>query len=225
MSQYYKTQNINVKVLRGTWHQCQSITRQNINVKVRQHMGDQYQSITRHAPLPSMYYRTLGICIKVLQDMELRSHSITGYVKVLQKTWRPCDPWSINVKVLQNTEHQCQSVTDTNYQYQSITGHETSVSKHCSQWSINVKVLQNTGHQRQSNTDTNYQYQSITGHETSVSKYCSQWSINVKVLQNIGHQRQSVTRHGFVCWLLNVPATCQCISGTDLHRQFNVLRH
>ena len=27
------------------------------------------------------------------------------------------------------------------------------------------------------------------------------------------------------CWLLNVPATCECISGTDLHRQFYVLPH
>ena len=31
----------------------------------------------------------------------------------------------------------------------------------------------------------------------------------------------------FVCWLvgwlLNVPGTCECISGTDLHRQFYVL--
>ena len=26
-----------------------------------------------------------------------------------------------------------------------------------------------------------------------------------------------------VCWLLNVPATCECISGTDLPRQFYVL--
>ena len=24
----------------------------------------------------------------------------------------------------------------------------------------------------------------------------------------------------FVCWSLNVPETCKCISGTDLHRQF-----
>ena len=24
----------------------------------------------------------------------------------------------------------------------------------------------------------------------------------------------------FACWLLNVPATCECISGTDLLRQF-----
>ena len=24
----------------------------------------------------------------------------------------------------------------------------------------------------------------------------------------------------FVCWLLNVPAACECISGTDLLRQF-----
>ena len=29
----------------------------------------------------------------------------------------------------------------------------------------------------------------------------------------------------FVCWLLNVPATCKCISGTDLLRQFYVLPH
>ena len=29
----------------------------------------------------------------------------------------------------------------------------------------------------------------------------------------------------FVCWLLNVPATCECISGTDLLRQFYVLLH
>ena len=27
------------------------------------------------------------------------------------------------------------------------------------------------------------------------------------------------------CWLLNVPATCECISGTDLHRQLYVLPH
>ena len=29
----------------------------------------------------------------------------------------------------------------------------------------------------------------------------------------------------FVGSLLNVPATCKCISGTDLHRQFYVLTH
>ena len=32
-------------------------------------------------------------------------------------------------------------------------------------------------------------------------------------------------RDCFVCWLLNVPATGQCISGTDLLRQFDVLPH
>ena len=30
---------------------------------------------------------------------------------------------------------------------------------------------------------------------------------------------------GLVCWLLNDPATCWCISGTDLLRQFYVLPH
>ena len=29
----------------------------------------------------------------------------------------------------------------------------------------------------------------------------------------------------FVCWLLNVLATCKCISGADLLRQFYVLPH
>ena len=29
----------------------------------------------------------------------------------------------------------------------------------------------------------------------------------------------------FVCWLLNVPATCECISGTDPLGQFYVLPH
>ena len=29
----------------------------------------------------------------------------------------------------------------------------------------------------------------------------------------------------FVGWLLNVPATCKCIPGTDLLRQFYVLPH
>ena len=29
----------------------------------------------------------------------------------------------------------------------------------------------------------------------------------------------------FVGWLFNVPATCECISGTDLLRQFYVLPH
>ena len=29
----------------------------------------------------------------------------------------------------------------------------------------------------------------------------------------------------FVGWLLIVPATCECISGTDLHRQLSVLPH
>ena len=29
----------------------------------------------------------------------------------------------------------------------------------------------------------------------------------------------------FVSWLLNVPATCECISGTDLLRQIYVLPH
>ena len=44
------------------------------------------------------------------------------------------------------------------------------------------------------------------------------------------HERKRVrgeeeAKKGDVCWLLNVPATCQCISGTDLRKQFYVLPH
>ena len=43
-------------------------------------------------------------------------------------------------------------------------------------------------------------------------------------------QRQSIVQptlhqYLFVCWMLIVPATCECISGTDLLRQFYVLPH
>ena len=36
---------------------------------------------------------------------------------------------------------------------------------------------------------------------------------------------QDVERGEFVCWLVNVSATCRCISGTDLLRQLYVLPH
>ena len=38
-------------------------------------------------------------------------------------------------------------------------------------------------------------------------------------------ERETEYKGEFVCWLLNVPATCECISGTDLLRQFYVLPH
>ena len=37
--------------------------------------------------------------------------------------------------------------------------------------------------------------------------------------------RQTDRQTVVVCWLLNVPATCECISGTDRLRQFYVLPH
>ena len=43
-----------------------------------------------------------------------------------------------------------------------------------------------------------------------------------------GAQRYAAASAGFrqfVGWLFNVPATCECISGTDLLRQFYVLSH
>ena len=41
----------------------------------------------------------------------------------------------------------------------------------------------------------------------------------------IGLMPTGEERDVVACWLLNVPATCECISGTDLHRQFYVLPH
>ena len=40
-------------------------------------------------------------------------------------------------------------------------------------------------------------------------------------------KRRQKTSNGslFVGWLLNIPATCECISGTDLLTQFYVLPH
>ena len=51
-----------------------------------------------------------------------------------------------------------------------------------------------------------------------------QAGVPVAVLQSSWCCRLSA-RTVFVCWLLNVPATCECISGTDLLRQFYLLPH
>ena len=40
-----------------------------------------------------------------------------------------------------------------------------------------------------------------------------------------GEQKEGGRDCLFVGWLLNIPATCECISGTDLLRQFYVLPH
>ena len=38
-------------------------------------------------------------------------------------------------------------------------------------------------------------------------------------------QLKESTQVAVVCWFFNVPATCDCISGTDVLRQFYVLPH
>ena len=48
----------------------------------------------------------------------------------------------------------------------------------------------------------------------------NEWRMRKKERQLFGGKRGL-----FVGWLLNVPATCECISGTDLLRQFYVLPH
>ena len=44
-------------------------------------------------------------------------------------------------------------------------------------------------------------------------------------LRDRDRQTDRQTDRLFVGWLLNVPETCQCISGTDPLRQFYVLPH
>ena len=49
-----------------------------------------------------------------------------------------------------------------------------------------------------------------------------------KVERKRERKRGRVNKSGvmlLVGWLLNVPATCECVSGTDLLRQFYVLPH
>ena len=56
-----------------------------------------------------------------------------------------------------------------------------------------------------------------------------------KPMSTLKKKEKKITEKGFLPWilsgglfvgcLLNVPATCKCISGTNLHRQFDVLPH
>ena len=66
-------------------------------------------------------------------------------------------------------------------------------------------------------------------------KIPAQAGFKPRIFRSRGHkakeavpQRQRL-RHKLLdtscCWLLNAPATCECISGTDLLRQFYVLPH
>ena len=49
----------------------------------------------------------------------------------------------------------------------------------------------------------------------------SRWFIKKIQTNGISYQKND----GCCCWMLNVPATCKCISGTGLLRQFHVLPH
>ena len=57
------------------------------------------------------------------------------------------------------------------------------------------------------------------------SVHQTQHVTHVTQIPETGFTRIKGRQTMFVCWLLNVPATCECISGTDLHRQFYVLPH
>ena len=52
-----------------------------------------------------------------------------------------------------------------------------------------------------------------------------QWGMGVREGGEVGKGWRGEGVCLFVCWLLNVPATCECISGTDLLRQFYVRPH
>ena len=67
---------------------------------------------------------------------------------------------------------------------------------------------------------------------TAMISVCGHWKTWTGTPQNNRMEEQGKTeKEGgkggclFVGWLFNVPATCECISGTDLLRQFYVLPH
>ena len=74
---------------------------------------------------------------------------------------------------------------------------------------------------------------SASGRETvflrrRISPGSGQGTMKAKVFSNCSQQYTDdwhKKRFWLVCWLLSVPATCECISGTDLLRQFYVLPH
>ena len=61
----------------------------------------------------------------------------------------------------------------------------------------------------------------ITTVETIIED-CLEWQ-NLLTVNFVDFQK--AFENIVVCWLLNDPATCECISGTDLLRQFYVLPH
>ena len=76
--------------------------------------------------------------------------------------------------------------------------------------------------ERQRSTDTKTDRQIETGADRH-RLADRQTSRQVNIMQT---SRQTVGGELFVVgWLLNVPATGECISGTDLHRQLYVLPH
>ena len=46
-----------------------------------------------------------------------------------------------------------------------------------------------------------------------------------KVQGRVAHTTKAMLSVVVVCWLLNVPPTCECISGTDVLKQFYLLPH
>ena len=60
--------------------------------------------------------------------------------------------------------------------------------------------------------------------DARLSDLLLQQSTHLQRDQRESGDNDSITTQ-FVCRLLNVPATCECISGTDLLRQFYVLPH
>ena len=66
----------------------------------------------------------------------------------------------------------------------------------------------------------------IQGLHSSLAKLAAQFTVSIQwVPAHVGLTGNEKAVYIYVCWLLNVPATCECISGTDLLRQFYVLPH
>ena len=84
-----------------------------------------------------------------------------------------------------------------------------------------LTFVSNAGKNNNNKTNKNRPKKSHTQHVLSTKTECD--CINGWIKN--GEPRDIAGVLLFVVWLLNVPATCECISGTDLHRQFYVLPH
>ena len=124
----------------------------------------------------------------------------------LKSTWRLN---TIFLTFCDSSTHQIlRELKTENYKYRRIAAQtDSSVSTSvCLHWSLSQLTATHAPHPTPPPTPLSLSL-SLSLSLLSLSLSCDQRS------------------HRTVCWFLNVPRTCECISGTDLLRQFDVLPH